>query len=267
MQRASSISPGRTTCNLTTALPRGDGLTSPRHPLSSPWNQGLAKTLGIELGDSLRFQIADDQVEARVTSLRTVEWDSFRVNFFVLASPGLLDEFPLTYVTSFYIGQDGNAILASLAKQFPSVTVLDLDAMLTTVRGLMDQATLGVESVFGFTLLAGIVVLLAAVQTTLDERRYETAIIRTLGASRSRLTAGILAEFCTMGLLAGLVAAFAASLVGAVVGLQVFGLVYQPNPAVWLWGALAGSAVVGTVGYAGTRSVLDSPPIATLRGF
>ena len=227
--------------------------------------QGLAKTLGISLGDSLRFQVGERQVDATVTSLRSVEWDSFRANFFVLASPGLLETFPATYITSFFVPEERAALLATLANQFPSITILDLDAMLTKVRGLMDQATLGIECVFGFTLLAGVVVLLAAVQTTLDERRYETAIVRTLGASRARLNAAILAEFCTMGLLAGMVAAFSASLVGAVIGYQVFDMVYQPNAWVWIWGAMAGTVGIGAVGFLGTRSVLDSPPLVTLR--
>ena len=152
-----------------------------------------------------------------------------------------------------------------LLKRFPSVTVIDTDALLKKIREIMDHATIGVEYVFAFTLIAGVIVLFSAIQSTLDERRYETAVARALGAGRGHLTRGLLAEFLTLGLLAGLVAAIAATATGAVLALEVFDISYRVNPWLWLVGAGGGAIGVGVAGWLGTRRVLDHPPVDTLR--
>jgi putative ABC transport system permease protein len=228
--------------------------------------EGIAETLGFGLGDRLRFQVAGRDVEARVESLRAVDWDSFRVNFFVVASPGVLDDFPATYITAFHLPRQQSEVLTGMIRRFPSVTVIDTDALLRKVREIMNHATTGIEYVFAFTLIAGIIVLYAAIQNTLDERRFETAVIRTFGASRARILGGLLAEFVTLGLLAGLVAAFAATATGAVLALEVFNVGYQINPWLWLIGAAGGATGIGFAGWLGTRRVLDQPPVETLRG-
>lgn len=227
--------------------------------------EGIAERLGFAVGDRLTFHVAGTDVEATISSLRSVEWDSFRVNFFVVAPPGLLDGLPATYITSFHLERERSAVLAELVRRYPSVTVIDTDALLRKIREIMNQATTGVEYVFVFTLIAGVVVLFAAVQSTVDERRYESAVVRTLGGSRGRVLSGLLAEFITLGLLAGLVAAIAASAVGAVLAVKVFDLVYQPNPWIWLLGSAGGAVGVGLAGWLGTRGVLDHPPLETLR--
>lgn len=227
--------------------------------------QGIAERLGFKLGDELRFNVAGREIDARITNLRHVEWDSFQVNFFVVTPPGVLDDFPATYISAFHLPRERNDVLLRLIRRFPSVTVIDTDALLQKIREIMDHATTGVEYVFAFTLIAGVVVLFSAIQSTLDERRYESAVVRTLGASRTHLTRGLLAEFLTLGLLAGLVAAFAATATGAVLALQVFDIGYRFNPWLWLVGAGGGAAGVGIAGWLGTRSVLDHPPMETLR--
>jgi len=227
--------------------------------------RGLAETLGIGLGDELSFQVAGRRVTARVTSLRTVEWDSFRPNFFVVAPPGLLNAYPATYITSFYLPPERQGLLAELVRSFPSVTVLDVDAIMRKVRGIMDQAALAVQYVFLFTLLAGLTVLLAAIQSTLDERRRESAIVRTLGGSRVQLLKGLIAEFTTLGALSGLLAALAATAVGLVLAEQVFQLAYRPSPWTWVIGALGGTLGVGLAGVLGTSRVLSHPPVESLR--
>ncbi len=234
----------------------GDGLSL---------EQGLAETLGIRLGDRLRFTIAGRELTARVSSLRTVEWDSFRVNFFVILPPGVLEDFPATYITSFHLPDNRGALLTELIKQFPSVTVLDVRAILRQVRAIMDRATLAIEYVFLFTLLSGLMVLYAAIQASREGRRHDTAILRTLGASRRQVLASLFIEFTTLGLLAGLLAAAGASAVGYVLAARVFELPYHPDPRVWLIGALGGALGVGLAGMMGTRSVLDQPPLQTLR--
>ncbi|MDX1514012.1 MAG: FtsX-like permease family protein [Gammaproteobacteria bacterium] len=227
--------------------------------------EGIAGRLGFKLGDKLRFHVAGTDVEGEIASLRSVEWDSFRVNFFVVAPPGFLGGLPSTYITSFHLPREKSALLAELVRRYPSVTVIDTDALLRKIREIMNHAISGVEYVFAFTLIAGVVVLFAAIQSTVDERRYESAVIRTLGGSRGRVLGGLLAEFLTLGLLAGLVAAIAASAVGAVLATRVFELGYQFNPWLWVIGGAGGAAGIGLAGWLGTRGVLDHPPVETLR--
>ncbi len=227
--------------------------------------QGIAERLGFKLGDVLRFNVAGRDIDARISNLRYVEWDSFQVNFFVVTPPGVLNDFPATYISAFHLPRERNDVLLRLIRRFPSVTVIDTDALLEKIREIMDHATTGVEYVFAFTLVAGVIVLFSAIQSTLDERRYETAVVRALGAGRGHLTRGLLAEFLTLGLLAGLVAAIAATATGAVLALEVFDISYRVNPWLWLLGAGGGAVGVGFAGWLGTRGVLDHPPVDTLR--
>ncbi len=230
--------------------------------------RGIARTLGVSLGDELTFALAGQEVTAPVTSMRTVQWDSFRANFFVLASPGLLDDFPATYMTNFHLPEhDRDSVLPSLVSAFPTVTVLDIDALLTKIRSIMDQATLGAEYVFVFTLLAGIAVLAAAIQATLDERRREVALLRALGAGRAHITKSLAAEFLSLGLVAGVSAAMGAALVGALLADRVFNLEYQASATLWIAGAAGGAIVVAIAGLIGTRSATRQPPNSVLRHY
>src|SRR5690606_34398824 len=133
----------------------------------------IARALGLRLNDALTYDVAGETIVARVSSLREVQWDSFRPNFFMVFSPGTLDESIGTYITSVHLDAEQRPLLLEFVRQFPEVTAIDLDAVLNQVRGVMDKASLAIQYVFGFTLLAGITVLLAAIQATRDERRYE----------------------------------------------------------------------------------------------
>ena len=156
-------------------------------------------------------------------------------------------------------------MLLDFSRQFPEVTAIDLDAILTQVRGVMDKASLAVQYVFAFTLLAGITVLLAAIQSTRDERRYESAMLRTLGASRSVVFQGIAAEFMVLGALAGLLAAAGATVAGYFLAREVFDLTYTPGALIWIAGLAGGALLVGIAGVLAARSVVTHPPVATLR--
>lgn len=226
---------------------------------------GIANALGLGLGDRLTFTVGGRLVEATVTSLREVEWDTFNVNFFVITSPDVLADIPATYITSFHVPARDRAVLLDLVRAFPTVTVIDVDALMGKVREIMDRASVGVEYVFLFTLLAGITVLYAAVQSTLDERRFETAVLRTLGADRGRVLKGLAAEFALLGALAGLLAAVAASAIGAVVAERVLSLSWRPDALIWLVGLAGGALGVAAAGVLGTRQVVSHPPMATLR--
>jgi len=152
-----------------------------------------------------------------------------------------------------------------LMRAFPSVTAIDLDAMLSQVRDVMDKAALAVQAVFVFTLLAGLTVLWAAVQSTRDERRYESAMLRTFGASRSRVLSGVAAEFVSIGLLAGVLAATGASLAGYLLATHLFDLHYQFSPVLWLSGPAAGMLLVAFSGLAATWRVIGHAPVNVLR--
>ena len=225
----------------------------------------FAQTLGFELNDTLQFRIADQDVSARITSLREVNWDSFNVNFFVVATPGWLETQPATFITSVYLDDEQKLLLNDLVRRFPSVTVLDVAALMKQVRRIMDRVTLAVEYVFGFTLLAGLLVLIAALQATHDERVHESAILKTLGAARNRIRLGLLAEFCTLGAVAGLVAAFAASLLSYLLAEYVFNISFQLNMLMWPLGLVAGIAGTALIGILGMRRILDELPARVLQ--
>jgi putative ABC transport system permease protein len=227
--------------------------------------QEYAARLGIKLGDTLTYDVAGEAVSARVTSLREVRWDSFQPNFFVVFSPGVLEGVTGTLITSVHVDPAQRPLLVDLVRRFPEVTIIDLDALLTQVRGVMDKAALAVQYVFLFTLVAGLMVLLAAVQATRDERRYESAMLRTLGASRAVVFKGVAAEFVSLGLLSGVLAAAGATVAGYFLAHEVFNLKYSPDPMVWIVGTLGGALLVGIAGVLAARSVVTQPPVATLR--
>ncbi|MDR2876686.1 MAG: ABC transporter permease [Chromatiales bacterium] len=227
--------------------------------------QGLAQTLHIKLGDRLTFDIAGTPIEVEVSSLRAVEWDSFRVNFFVIAPPGVFDAYPASYISSLYVAPGEYRVLDELVRLFPNVTVIDVAAIMERVRAIMERVTAAVEFVFVFTLLAGLLVMYAAVHATLDERIRETVLMRTLGASRRQLLRVLIVEFTGLGLLSGLAAATMAALLGFVVSSRVLDLAYAPGAELWLIGALAGAVGVGVAGVLGTRFVLAAPPVRVLR--
>ena len=225
----------------------------------------FAQELGLLLGDEVGFDIAGERVSAVVTSLRTVEWDSFSPNFFMVFSPGVLDPYPTTYITSLYVDERARADVLDLMRAFPSVTAIDLDAILGQVRDVMNKAALAVQAVFIFTLLAGLTVLWAAVQATRDERRYESAVLRTFGATRMRVLGGVATEFIAIGLLAGVLAASGASVAGYLLATNLFELEYHFSLALWLTGPLAGMVFVGLSGMAATWRVITHAPINVLR--
>ncbi len=223
------------------------------------------EALHLKVGDKLSFDVAGEPLTVQVASIRKIRWDSFRPNFFLVFPPGLLDGAAGTYMTSLFLTPVQRPALADLVRQFPTISVLDVDAILKQIRDIMDRASLAVQYVFLFTLAAGVVVLLAAVQSTRDERRYESAMLRTLGASRSTVLQGVAAEFSALGFLSGLLAAFGATGVGWILASRLFSLHYTLDPWVWVIGLICGTVLVGLSGTLATRRVVNTPPIVTLR--
>ena len=234
-----------------------------RHEVSV--EQDFGRELGVKMGDELSFDIAGESVSATVTSFRTVEWDTFRPNFFMMFSPSALEGYPSSYISALYAGPDDDKKLLELMRKFPSVTVIDLDASLAQVRDVMDKASLAVQAVFLFTLFAGLAVLWAAVQSSLDERSFESAILRTLGASRSRVLSGVVVEFVAIGLLAGLMASSGASLAAWHLAVNVYELEFHFSPTLWLAGPILGMLFVGFSGMIATWRVVTHSPLTALR--
>ncbi len=234
-------------------------------PLVSMEAEQAAET-GLGIGDRLDFEVAGQQVQAEIASIRDVNWDSFQPNFFLVFSPGALDEFPTTYIASLRIEPDERPALVELVRAHPTISVIDLDSVLAQVRGIIEKASLAVQAVFVFTLAAGIAVLFAAVQSTIDERRFESAMLRALGARKRVVFAGVMAEFAALGIAAGLLAAAGASILAAIVAVQLFNLPYTFNPLLWIAGLAAGIVVVCLSGWFAARSAINSAPVDVLRG-
>ena len=239
-----------------------------RADYGKPWvsiSTEYRDALHLAVGDELEFDIAGEALRARVASVRKVRWDSFRPNFFLVFPPHLLDNAAGTYMTSIHLSARERPALVEVVRRFPSVSVFDVDAILEQVRAIVDRASLAVQYVFLFTLAAGVVVLLAAVQSTRDERRYESAILRTLGASRWTVLQGVATEFTVLGFLSGSLAATAATAIGWLLARRLFSLNYTPDPKVWLIGLTSGTVLVGVSGTLAAWRVVRTPPIESLR--
>lgn len=222
--------------------------------------------LGLKLGDTLQFDIAGETQTATVASVRKVKWDSFQPNFFLIFAPGLLDGTQGTYMTAVHMDARNPKTIGDLVRKFPSVSVFNVDDLLAQVRSIIDKALAAVQSVFLFTLIAGLVVLVAAVQASREERRYESAMLRTLGARRATVVKGLLSEFAMLGVLSGALASVGASLAGMYIARKVLQIPYEFDPWVWLYGLVGGGLLVCLAGWLATRSVVNQPPVLTLRG-
>lgn len=227
--------------------------------------EGIAQTLGLKLGDTLRFDIAGMPAEGRITSLRKVDWTSMRVNFFVMfPTATMADGVPATYIGAFrappQAGFDNG-----LSRDFPNITVIDVSTQIAQVQRVLDQVIRAVEFLFGFTLAAGLVVLFAAVTATREARSREFAVMRAMGAGGRLLAQVQRAELLGVGALAGVLASLAAIAVGWGLARYAFEFSWNPSPLVPLAGGAAGAVLALAAGWWGLREVLRRPVIETLR--
>ena len=229
---------------------------------------GLALSLGLKLGDRLRFDIAGTPAEGRITSLRKVDWGSMRVNFFVMFPRAQVDDLPASYVAAFRAPEQGLQAAGfdnALSRDFPNITNIDVSASIAQVQRVLDQVIRAVEFLFGFTLAAGLVVLFAAITATREARAREFAVMRALGASGTLLARVQRAELLGVGALAGLLASLAAMAVGSALARYVFEFTWNPSPWVPLVGSGAGALLALAAGWWGLREVLRRPVVETLR--
>lgn len=231
--------------------------------------EGLAKELGLKLGDRIGFDMAGQVKESTITSLRKVDWGSMRVNFFVMYPVARMDEVAVTYISAFRApegdAQDAARFDNALVREFPNITNVDMSSTIAQVQQVLGQVIRAVEFLFGFTLAAGLVVLFAAVTATRGEREREFAIMRAVGASSVLLRQVQRAELLGVGLLAGFLSSVVASAVGWALARYAFEFAWNPSPWVPVLGSLAGALLALAAGWWGLRSVLQTPVVATLR--
>ena len=220
----------------------------------------------LKLGDSMRFDVGEGQIDAKITSFRHVDWTSFRVNFFLLMDPMHANTLPHTWLASFYLPRGHTEALAAVSRNYSNLSLVDVDALLDRVRDIVQSVTGAVRWVLGFSLLAGALVLAAALATSGQERRHEAALLRTLGARRGLLRIAAACEFALLGMIAGITAACGSMVGGWWLGRSVFHIKdFMPQPIPLLLSALAAAIVVMLLGLAGTRKVTHTPPMRLLR--
>ena len=229
--------------------------------LASMW----AQRVGVELGDELVFESGARRFSATVTSIREVDWNSFNVNFFVLLTPEAGDILPHQYIASFYLADGDGSVLRPVSRAFPNVSIIDIGAIIERIGEIIDRVSSAAQVVFFFTLLAGIVVLLAALEATRDERRHESALIRTLGADNAMVGRGLLIEYGIMALIAALLATVGSAVTGWLLARELFEFTYQPSWQLFVVGFVAALVLVIGSGWLGNRSVLATPPVRILR--
>jgi putative ABC transport system permease protein len=225
-----------------------------------------ARDLGLGIGDVLTFDIGGERVDVTVANLRRLNWESMRPNFFIIFSPGALEGFPATWMTSFYLKPENKRFLNDLLSRFPTITVIEVDAIIAQVQSIIARVTQAVELVLGLVLASGCLVLIASIQASRDARMAEHALIRTLGGTRRLITGSLTAEFLALGLFAGIVAVVGAEVTVFILQSQVFGLRATLHPWLWLAGPAIGAVLILTVGLLGTRRLVSAPPISVLRG-
>jgi putative ABC transport system permease protein len=213
----------------------------------------------------MTFDIAGQRVTARITSLRKVNWDSMRANFFVIMPPALLGDKPASFITAFHLPAGRVSLSGELLREFPNLTVIDTTAVFRQVQAVIDQVVAAVEFLFVFTLAAGVLVLYAALASSRDERVREAGLLRALGASRQQLSRAQIAEMACIGGLAGLLAAAGATAIGWTLARYAFEFDYVVSPWVFVSGIGGGALAALIGGWFGLRGVLNTPPLATLR--
>ncbi|HSM21463.1 MAG TPA: FtsX-like permease family protein, partial [Rubrivivax sp.] len=226
--------------------------------------EGLAQQLGLKLGDTLHFDIGGQPRAARITSLRKVDWGSMRVNFFVIFPQAEMKDVPLTYISAFR-APETPGFDSQLSRDFPKITNVDVSASIAQIQRVLDQVIRAVEFLFGFTLVAGLVVLFAAITATREARAREFAIMRDMGAGSRLLGQVQRAELLGVGALAGLLSSAAAIVVGWLLARYAFEFAWAPSPWVPVVGAAAGALLALAAGWWGLREVLRRPVLETLR--
>ncbi len=226
---------------------------------------GLAKRLGISLNDTLSFDVAGVRFSVTVSSLRKVDWGSLTPNFYMILSASALENLPLSYLTSFYVPLEKQDQLLSLIRNYPTVTILDMSMVFGQIQTLVNQVTLAVEYLLLLVLVAGLLVLSAALHSSLDERIQQGAILRTLGVSKANLRYKQWSEFAFLGLISGGIALLGAEAISFSLYTFLLELDYTMQTWLWLWVPSTSALLIMILGAFATRQVSQKSPIVVLR--
>lgn len=270
-RRAASWINGETRLSWSDTLPAANALkagswfdgkaTVPQISVERVW----VDMLNLKLGDTMSFTIGDRTIEATITSIREVDWTSFRVNFFVLLDPASAASLSHSFIASYWLPPERTTELRAVSRAFPNLSMIDINAILDRVRDIIDRVSSAVMAVLGFSLVAGLLVLVAALNVSAEERRFETAMLRTLGARRGQLLATVLGEFALLGLIAGLIASIGAITAGLSLGRAVFRIAWSPPLLPFALGVVGAVALVTFAGWLGTRGIARTSPLLVLR--
>ncbi|MCY4060266.1 MAG: ABC transporter permease, partial [Gammaproteobacteria bacterium] len=236
----------------------------PRGPAASLEDE-YASSIGVSVGDTLTLDIGGLPLTVPVTNLRSVEWDSLQPNFFIIFSPGTLDEYPATFMTSFHLSREEKPFLNELLSAHPTITLIEVDEIINQVRSIIDRVTQTVELVLYLVLGAGVLVLIASIGSSRDQRLREHALLRALGGTRPLIQGALVTEFAILGVFAGIVAVIGAEITVFALNREIFELPTSLHFWLWATGPAIGMAMIATVGYLGTRKLVSSPPATVLR--
>jgi putative ABC transport system permease protein len=270
-ERAKALSDREFNLSSVDDLPEGNEIVAGQWYRDAPGvaeasvEQGIARTLRLKLGDTMRFDMGGLLVNAKITSLRKLEWGSMRANFFVIINPAATRDAPTTYMTAFHVPPHGAALANTLTRQYPNLTVIDVSGIIRQLQEVLDQVVTAVEFLFLFTLASGVLVLYAALMGSTAERTREAGLLRALGATRRQLASAQRIEFALVGGLSGLLAATGAAALGWALAEYQFKFPWHFEPQVWAAGLLVGAACALIGGWLGLRNVLRQPPLQTLR--
>jgi putative ABC transport system permease protein len=225
----------------------------------------LARRLGVGIGDELTFQVSDQSVSARIKNLREVQWDSFQPNFYVIFPSRVIEQYPASFISSFYLSKKNKNMLNSLVRSFPTLTVLEVDAIIAQVQTILQQVSKAVEYVMLFVLFSGMMVLVASMQSSMDERIHNAVLMRTLGAKKSFLQNAQLSEFVMLGLFSGLLAVLSAELIAYLLYTKIFSLTFELHGLLWLAGPVISVILIILLSYLYMRNVTRQSPLKILR--
>lgn len=270
-RRAAGWINGETRLSWSAQLPPANRLTAgrwfPEHPAEPEISvdQMWIDMFALKLGDTLTLRIGDRDIAARITSVRGVRWDSFRANFFLLLDPVSAQGLAYSDIASFHLPSQASDNLAALTRDYPNLSLIDLNALLDRVRDIIGKVSRAVTAVLSFSLAAGLLVLIAALAASAEERRFESALLRTLGADNRQLAAAVLGEFTVVGFLASLIAAVGAGLAGVWLASSIFRVTYVPPLVSLSLSVLAATILVAVAGWLGTRRIARTSPLLVLR--
>lgn len=233
--------------------------------LSVSLAESLATRLQLDLGDQLEFDVAGQKVKVTISSLRKVDWGSLKPNFYVLFSADVVEQLPLNYLTSFYVPEELNASLTQVIREYPGITLLDMSQVLVQVQSILAQVTLAIEYLLILVLIAGFLVLLAALRSSLDERLQQGAVLRTLGIKRQQLRKMQWFEFLLIGALAGIIATAGAEIICWLLYQRLFEIPYPWHLAYWFWLPAVAALLIATLAVRNLTPVIKQAPLVILR--